>query len=123
MKKRILIVDDSDIIRQQLRLCLEPAGYEVIERNSGEAGLDKARQGAFDLVLSDVNMPGIGGLEMVTRLRQLPGHQKTPVFMLTTESSREMAQKGKEVGATVWIVKPFKPDVLLKGVAKVTGSL
>lgn len=122
MKKRILIVDDSDIIRQQLRLCLEPAGYEVIEGNSGEAGLKKAKEGPVDLVISDVNMPGISGLEMVAQIRQVPQHQKTPVFMLTTESSQAMAQKGKEVGATVWIVKPFKPEVLLRGVAKVVGA-
>lgn len=122
MKKKILIVDDAAIIRQQLRQCLEQGGFEVVEADSGEAGLARAQHGPHDLIISDVNMPGLNGLEMLGRIRALPAYAKTPVFMLTTESSKEMAQRGKQVGATVWIVKPFNRDVLVGGIRKLLGS-
>lgn len=118
---RILTVDDSPTIRQQLRIFLETQGFSVAEAESGEAGLSAARSGRFDLIIADVNMPGINGLEMVTELRQIMGYDKTPIFMLTTQAHREMKAQGRKAGATAWIVKPFKPKVLLAGIQKALG--
>lgn len=115
----ILIVDDARVMRQQLRLCLETGGFQVTDASSGEEGLQKAQLQRPDLIVSDFNMPGIDGLEMVRQLRKLAGYEKVPIFMLTTESSAEMVAAGKLVGVTAWIVKPFKPDLMLLGISKV----
>lgn len=119
MTKRILVVDDSATIRQQLRVFLESNGFEVGEAENGQAALEAVRVESFNLLIVDVNMPGITGLELVERVRKLPAYAKIPVFVLTTESTQAIIAKGKEVGATAWIVKPFKPDILLKGIKKV----
>ncbi|MBL4689260.1 MAG: response regulator [Nannocystaceae bacterium] len=113
---KILIVDDSATIRLQLRGCLQPAGHELVEAENGAIGLQKARFADFDFIIMDVNMPVMNGLEMLENLRLLDGHRTTPVFVLTTESSKEMVARGKRSGATAWIVKPFKSEVLLKGI-------
>lgn len=116
---KILIVDDSATIRLQLRNCLQSAGHELTEAENGAIGLQKARVADFDFIVMDVNMPVMNGLEMLENLRTIEGHRNTPVFVLTTESSKEMVARGKRSGATAWIVKPFKSEVLLKGVEHV----
>ena len=115
----ILVVDDSVTVRQQPRGCLEGAGYAVVEAENGQAAVDVARARKVDLVIVDVLMPIMNGISAIEHLRQLPGYAQTPIFVLTTESSGTAARQGKVAGATAWIVKPFKPDVLLKGVARV----
>ena len=122
MPKTILIVDDSSNIRQQLRLAIESPNYKIVEGCDGNAGLAQAKNTKVDLVITDVNMPGMTGLEMLGALRKLPGYASTPAFVLTTESNPTLVQQGKAVGATAWIVKPFKPEVLLKGIQKVLGG-
>jgi two-component system chemotaxis response regulator CheY len=117
----ILIVDDSPTVRQQLRLCLETGGYTVVEAVNGKAGLEQAEKTKVNMVISDVNMPIMNGIDFIRELRKRPTYQTTPVFVLTTESGANYAQMGKEAGATVWIVKPFKPEMLLKGIKKVLG--
>ncbi|MCG8419343.1 MAG: response regulator [Proteobacteria bacterium] len=119
MEKLILIVDDSSTVRHQLRTVLEDDGFRVIEADSGETGVKKAREHEADLFIIDVNMPGIDGLEMLSEIRALSQHARTPAFILTTESSATLIKRGKQIGATAWIVKPFKPEILLKGVRKV----
>ncbi len=115
----ILVVDDSATIRHQVRACLQAAGLSVIEAENGAIGLQKAKDHPIDMAIVDVNMPVMNGLEMLANLRAVPGKRSLPVFVLTTESSKELVSKGKKHGATAWIVKPFKPDVLAKGVAHV----
>ena len=119
MGNLVLIVDDSSVVRQQLKSVLEGDGFRVIEADSGESGLEMARAHNADMLIIDVNMPGMNGLEMLGEVRKLADHSKTPAFILTTESSAKLLKVGKQVGATAWIVKPFKPDVLLKGIRKV----
>lgn len=82
----------------------------------GVDGLEKAQATAFDLIITDVNMPNMDGLTFVGELRKLPSYLKVPILVLTTERSDEMKTKGKAAGATGWIVKPFVPDQLLKAV-------
>ena len=113
---KILVVDDSISMRQMVVFTLEGAGYEVAEAADGVLALDWAKENSCDLVLTDVNMPNMDGLELVTELRRLPEYSKKPVLVLTTERSDEMKVKGKNAGATGWIVKPFVPDQLLKAV-------
>ena len=118
---KILAVDDSTSLRQMVAFTLKQAGHEVVEASDGRDALQKARGGRVDLVLSDVNMPGMDGISLVKELRMLPSYKFTPILMLTTESSPEKKQEGKAAGATGWIVKPFSPDQLLATVKRVLG--
>lgn len=119
---RILTVDDSNSLRRMVAFTLKQAGHEVIQAVDGSDGLVKAREQLIDLALVDVNMPIMGGLELVAELRKLPDYARTPILMLTTESSDEKKQEGRRVGATGWIVKPFSPEQLLAIVQKVLGT-
>ena len=115
----ILVVDDSTTMRQMVSFTLTSAGHEVVEAADGNEGVAAARQGKFDLVITDVNMPGMNGIELVRALRALPEYKFTPMLVLTTESEQSIKQKGRDAGATGWIVKPFSPDVLLNTLTKV----
>ena len=120
-KKKVLAVDDSRSLRQMVSFTLRNAGFDVIEAEDGQEALDIAKQQAFNLVLTDQNMPGMDGITLVKSLRALPAYRTSPILMLTTESSDEMKQKGRAAGATGWIVKPFNPERLVEIVKKVTG--
>lgn len=119
MSKRILTVDDSVSIRDMVAFTLRAGGYEVVEARSGEEALEKAGTQRFDAVLTDQNMPGMDGLSLVRALRAMPEYGRTPILLLTTESSPEMKAKGKAAAATGWLVKPFDPETLLSVIAKV----
>lgn len=116
---KVLIVDDSNSIRDMVSFTLKSAGYTTIEAKDGLEGLNAAKLGSFDLVISDVNMPNMDGISLCKELRQLPPFKFTPILMLTTESSTDMKMKGKEAGATGWLVKPFNPDKLLQTIKRV----
>lgn len=114
---KLLIVDDSTMLRDMLSYALNEGGYnDVTEAVDGVDGLEKAKSTTFDLIITDVNMPNMDGLTLVSELRSLPQYSKVPILVLTTERSDEMKSKGKTAGATGWIVKPFVPDQLLKAV-------
>jgi len=117
----ILAVDDSASMRQMVSFTLKGAGYDVIEAEDGQKALDKAKAGAVDLVLTDVNMPVMDGIELVKNLRTLPDYKFTPILMLTTESAGDKKIQGKNAGATGWLVKPFNPEQLLATIKKVMG--
>jgi two-component system chemotaxis response regulator CheY len=121
MSKTILAVDDSASIRQMVAFTLKGAGYDVVEAEDGQQGLEKARAGSVNLVLTDQNMPKMDGLTLVKSLRGMPQYAATPILMLTTESSDAMKAQGKAAGATGWLVKPFDPAKLLEVVKKVIG--
>jgi len=114
---KLLIVDDSTMLRDMLNYALNEGGYtEVTEAVDGVDGLAKAKADNFDLIITDVNMPNMDGLTLISELRKVPQYSKKPILVLTTERSDEMKSKGKASGATGWIVKPFVPDQLLKAV-------
>jgi two-component system chemotaxis response regulator CheY len=119
MPKKILIVDDSLTMRQLVKMTLTRSGYDVVEAEDGQKGLQKASQDSFDLVLSDINMPIMTGIDMLRGLRKLAAYKFTPVVLITTESGLEKKQEGKAAGATGWIVKPFEQEQLLAVVTKV----
>ncbi len=111
-KKRILTVDDSTSVRRAISGTLTGAGFEVIEAVDGLDGLNKLDP-ALDLILCDVNMPNMNGLEMISHVRSRPECRFIPIIMLTTESQNDIREKGKLAGASAWITKPFGPDDLL----------
>jgi two-component system chemotaxis response regulator CheY len=115
----ILAVDDSASMRQMVRFTLEGAGYKVIQANDGVEALELARTSGADLVLTDVNMPRMDGLTLVRELRALDSYKYVPMLVLTTESGQDTKMRGKQAGATGWIVKPFNPEQLLATIARV----
>jgi len=119
MAKKILAVDDSVSMRQMVELTLRTAGYEVVQAADGVEALEFARVGSVDLVLTDVNMPRMDGIQLVQELRALANYKFVPMLVLTTESSKEKKMEGKRAGATGWIVKPFNAQQLLGTIAKV----
>ena len=116
---KILVVDDSNSIRDMVSFTLKSAGYETVEARDGKEGLSKAQAGSFDLVISDVNMPNMDGIALCGELRKLVSFKFTPILMLTTESSGDMKLRGKAAGATGWLVKPFNPEKLLATIKRV----
>ncbi len=118
MAKCVLVVDDSLVIRQMLRADLTQRGYEVDEASGGRSALEKLRQRQFDMVVSDQNMPGMDGLTMVKALREIPEYARTPVLVLTTETSDEMKAAFRAAGATGWMSKPYDPERMSGALAK-----
>ena len=116
---KILVVDDSNSIRDMVCFTLKSAGYQTVEASDGQQGLNTAKTGKFDLVISDVNMPNMDGITLCSELRKLPSFKFTPILMLTTESSGDMKQRGKAAGATGWLVKPFNPEKLIATIKRV----
>lgn len=116
---KILAVDDSKSMRQMVTMSLTSAGHQVVEAEDGAAALSIAKQDQFDVVVTDINMPNMNGIELITALRALPNYKFTPILCLTTESSGDMKVKGKDAGATGWIVKPFSPEKLLSVISRV----
>jgi two-component system chemotaxis response regulator CheY len=118
----ILTVDDSPSIRQMIKVVLAPAGHNVIEAGDGAQGLEKVKASRVDLVITDLNMPVMNGLELIRALRKLPSFTGVPIVFLTTESNDAIKQEAKGAGATGWITKPFKPEQLLAVVSKLVRS-
>jgi two-component system, chemotaxis family, chemotaxis protein CheY len=121
MSKTIMTVDDSASMRQMVTFTLRQEGYEVIEAVDGKDALSKVNGSPIHMVLTDLNMPNMDGIELIRNLRANPACKFIPIVMLTTESQAEKKQEGKAVGATGWIVKPFKPEQLLAVIKKVLG--
>ncbi|WP_054029675.1 response regulator [Desulfatitalea tepidiphila] len=121
MSKKIMTVDDSASVRQMVSFTLKGAGYEVSEAQDGRDALNKLNGAGVQMVITDLNMPNMNGLELIKALRAKPECKFMPIVFLTTESQAEKKNEAKAAGATGWIVKPFKPDQLLAVVKKVLG--
>lgn len=121
MSKKILSVDDSASIRQLVSFTLTREGYEVVEAADGRDALDKVKSYPVDMVITDLNMPNMDGIELIKALRGDPAFKFTPIVMLTTESVMTKKDAGKQAGATGWIVKPFKPEQLVAVVKRLLG--
>ncbi len=118
----ILAVDDSRAIRQMMEWVLSEAGHAVTVAEDGVQGLGIARETAFDLVITDIHMPNMGGIELVESLRDLPAYRFRPLLVLTTDGSTEMKERGRAAGATGWILKPVKPETLIRTTERVLGA-
>jgi two-component system chemotaxis response regulator CheY len=120
MAMKVLVVDDSITMVMSLKTTLAMNGFEVETANNGQAALDKLASGIKpNLVITDINMPVMGGLEMISKLRALPGFKFIPILTLTTESDTAKREEGKRAGATGWIVKPVSGDDLIRVIKKV----
>ncbi|NRA46979.1 MAG: response regulator [Oligoflexales bacterium] len=117
--KKVLIVDDSPTIRQQAAFILSREGYEVIEATDGVEGLDTIKKNTdLSLVISDINMPNMNGLEMLGKVRELNDLNHIPIFMLTTESDPKKIEDAKTKGANGRMVEPFEPKILVEILSK-----
>jgi len=115
--KKVLVIDDSETIRQQVKQALAATGYEIVEAVDGVDGLEKLRAIAdLDMALCDVNMPRMNGLDMIVEVQRTG--PKIPILMLTTEGQPSLIKRAREAGAKGWIVKPFKPELLVAAVMK-----
>ena len=119
MSAAILTVDDSASLRQAIKIALSSEGYSVTEAADGSEGLTKADANAFDLIITDLNMPVMDGLTMIRELRAKPAHAGVPILFLTTESDANIKAQAKAAGATGWLTKPFNADQLVGVVKKV----
>jgi two-component system, chemotaxis family, chemotaxis protein CheY len=119
MAAKVMVVDDSLMVRQQVCSTLSQAGFETIEAHDGVDALEKlAGTPNLGLIMLDVNMPVMNGIELLRRLRADGWSAKIPIIMLTTEGQPQHMQEAKALGAKGWIIKPFKPDLLVAAVTK-----
>lgn len=120
--KTILLVDDSPTILASMGQLLERGGYKVATANHAEDAADKVDGGLkADLVITDYNMPGMNGVELIQSLRKKSGYRFTPMLVLTTESQQTKRDDAKAAGATGWLVKPVPADQLSGVLQKVLG--
>ncbi len=114
MAATILVADDSATMRMIVRAALSSAGWQVITASNGQEALTLARQQTVDLVVSDWNMPVMGGLGLIQGLRQLEPYQDVPVLVLTTEDDGESKMAARDLGVCGWLNKPLDPDTLVE---------
>jgi two-component system chemotaxis response regulator CheY len=119
MQKTIMIVDDSESLRQVVNIALSGAGYKVLEAKDGVDGLAKLDGSKVHLIISDVNMPNMNGIDFVKEIKTLAKYRFTPIIMLTTENQQYLMEESRKAGAKAWMVKPFKPAEMLQAVAKI----
>lgn len=122
MTKRAITVDDSKTMRDMVVFTLKNAGFEVIEAEDGKAAINVLSNAPIDLVITDLNMPNMNGIELIRNLRANPTYKFTPILMLTTEGDQAKKDEGKNAGATGWIVKPFNPEKLIQVINKVCAA-
>lgn len=121
MNRYIFVIDDSPTIRVSVELAIKELGFPVMQAENGQDALDKIEEiknggDEIALCISDINMPVMNGIEFITEFRKTD--KFTPVVVLTTEAEKEMIQKGKNAGASGWIIKPFQADDLLNVVKR-----
>ncbi len=114
MSKRIFLVDDSATILMSISNILTKAGFETDKAASGEEALRKFQGGAkADLLITDLNMPGMNGIELIKEVRKLPAYKFMPILFLTTESQQSKKMEAKAAGASGWLVKPATAESLI----------
>ena len=116
---RVLTVDDSRTILAMLHHTLSNAGFEVLQAEDGKQGLDVLKTQQVDVVITDINMPVMDGIEFIRHVRATGNHQSLPILILTTETSQDKRDQGKAAGGTGWIVKPFDPEKLISVIHRV----
>jgi two-component system, chemotaxis family, chemotaxis protein CheY len=119
MQKRILIVDDSVSLRAILIFVLEDSGYDVLSASDGLDAMRHLNSQHLDLIITDLHMPNMDGIELIKYIRSLTNYRQTPILFLTTESMQEKKNEAKDAGATGWIIKPFQHEKLIVAVNRV----
>ncbi|MCK4487380.1 MAG: response regulator [Desulfobacterales bacterium] len=123
MEKHILFVDDSPTIRSSVSFCLRNAGYRVTEAVDGKDGLEKVQSfkdkgDTLSLIITDINMPQMDGITFISEVKETE-FKFVPILVLTTEAEESVIKKGRDAGASGWLLKPFQPEDLLWAVKKV----
>ncbi len=122
MVKSILVVDDAAVVRHVVSLTLRKSGYEVVQAVNGKDALEKLGCSKVEMVITDLNMPEMDGIELIRQMRQTEKYRFMPILMLTTVSQEEKRQEGQRAGASAWIFKPFHSSQLLEAVRKFVVS-
>jgi len=123
MPKRVMIVDDSPTVRQQLDMTFSDAGYDVLACVDGQDALERLRiDRAFDLLVTDINMPRLNGADMLEAAHAEGLTAGMPIVVLTTEGHADLVARAKAAGARGWMMKPTQPEVLIKAAAKLTRA-
>ncbi len=121
MSKLILTVDDSRTMRDMLRLALSEAGFNVVQAEDGQHGLEVLNSETPDVIVTDINMPRLDGFGFIEGVRKIEAHRAVPILVLTTESDAEKKQRARRAGATGWIIKPFDPVKLVEAIRRVAA--
>ncbi|MBI5748615.1 MAG: response regulator [Nitrospinae bacterium] len=121
MSKNIMVVDDSFTTRKMLSFLLKGEGFNVVSAENGIDALEKLTFSDIDVIITDLNMPQMDGLELINSLKKNPDYKDIPVIMLTTACEDSDKQKGIEAGASLYLIKPISQDVLIKEVKKFLG--
>lgn len=116
--KKILLVDDSSSLRIAVRQALTEAGYEVVEAEDGQRALSLLDGRRFHLIITDINMPKIDGFTLIDLMKKFPAYRYTPVVIISTIDSEHKIDRGQDMGANAWVVKPFEPAQLIELVGK-----
>jgi two-component system, chemotaxis family, chemotaxis protein CheY len=121
--RKVLVVDDSTSVRQQVSAALTQAGFDVVEAVDGVDGVDMiAKSTDLSAVICDVNMPRMSGLDLLEKVRADGKNARLPILMLTTEGQPGLIQRAKQAGAKGWIIKPFRPELLVATIKKLALS-
>lgn len=116
----VLLIDDSATVLMSMETILNKAGYQIAKASSAEEALDKLNKGLKpNLMITDIHMPGMNGIDLIRKVRGMPGFQFTPILVVTTESQQAKRDEARAAKATGWLVKPVQPDDLLKVVKQI----
>ena len=118
MSKTALIVDDSATMRSMIKSVVEGKGFETFTAGDGEKALKILGEKTVDIIITDINMPNMDGIELIKHLREQKNSKYTPILVISTESGVNIKEAGKSAGASGWIIKPFSPDALEAAVEK-----
>lgn len=116
---RVLTMDRSRTVLAMLHHTLTNAGFEVLQAEDGKQGLEILDREKIDVVITDIDLPVLNGIQFITEVRKSGGHQSLPILILTTQTSQEKRDEGRAAGATGWIVKPFSPEKLISVIRRV----
>lgn len=119
--KKILIIDDSTVMRMTVGSTLKEFGYEVFEADNGQSGLVRASETQVDLIICDVNMPVMDGITFAKSVKEMAQYRFVPIIMLTTVTGASDMEAGKAAGVKAWMIKPFDKSKLLGAVSKLLG--
>lgn len=121
MQKKVLIVDDSATMRNMLKAAMQEMDFDVHTAQDGDKAMKSIEMTEYDIILTDINMPNMDGIELIRLVRSSPKNGGKPILVITTEGGDAAKQAGREVGANGWIVKPCDPEILKRAVNKLCG--
>ncbi|MBF0237002.1 MAG: response regulator [SAR324 cluster bacterium] len=122
MAKRVLVVDDSAIVRNIHSFMLKSGGFEVVEASNGYEAMEKLLESQFDLIVTDVNMPKMDGYALCEAIRKEAQYTQTPIIIISTESEAEDKLKGFKAGANLYVIKPVKSEELVQNAKMLVGE-